>query len=85
MEIINLDPEIIYICHKLNNFHSDPADQFIAATSIYKKIPLISFHRKLIEYNGVENYRFMKSNLRSNNSNFFNACRRIEYAKGIYK
>jgi len=54
IEIINLDSEIIYIYHKLNDFHSDPADKFIAATSIYKNIPLIKFDRKLIEYNGVE-------------------------------
>ncbi len=54
IEIINLDIEIIYVYHKLNDFHSDPADKFIAATSIYKKIPLITFDKKLIEYNGVD-------------------------------
>lgn len=54
IEIINLDLEIIYIYHKLNDFHSDPADKFIAATSIYKKIPLITFDKKLIDYKGVQ-------------------------------
>jgi len=54
IKIINPDSEIIYIYHKLGDFHSDPADKFIADTSISKKIPLITFDRKLIEYNGVE-------------------------------
>jgi PIN domain nuclease of toxin-antitoxin system len=32
------------------NFHKDPADQLIAATSISKNIPLLTFDKKLIEY-----------------------------------
>ncbi|HAY32506.1 MAG TPA: type II toxin-antitoxin system VapC family toxin [Ignavibacteria bacterium] len=54
IDVINLDPDIIYVYHMLNNFHGDPADKFIASTSINRKIPLLTFDRKLIDYSGVE-------------------------------
>lgn len=54
IEIINLDLETIFAYDKLDSFHSDPADKFIAATSISKKIPLLSFDRKLISCKGIE-------------------------------
>lgn len=50
VNLINLDLEIILAYHKLVNFHGDPADKFITATSICKNIPLLTFDRKLIEY-----------------------------------
>lgn len=34
IEIIKLDMEIVLIYHKFINFHNDPADKLIAATSI---------------------------------------------------
>ena len=42
-ELINLDPDIILTYHKLVNFHSDPADKFISAASIFENIPLLTF------------------------------------------
>lgn len=50
IKLINLDLDIILTYHKLVNFHSDPADKLISATSICKNIPLFTFDKKLIEY-----------------------------------
>jgi len=50
IQLMNLDLDIIITYHKLNDFHSDPADKLISATSICKNIPLLTFDRKLIEY-----------------------------------
>lgn len=53
VKLINLDLDIILTYHKLSNFHSDPADRLISATSICKNIPLLTFDKKLIEYKGL--------------------------------
>ncbi len=50
IKLVNLDLDIIFTSHNLQNFHKDPADQLIAATSICKNIPLLTFDKKLIEY-----------------------------------
>ncbi len=50
VKLINLDLDIIVTYHQLINFHSDPADKLISATSICKNMPLLTFDRKLIEY-----------------------------------
>jgi len=50
IQLMNLDLDIIITYHKLNDFHSDPADKLISATSICKNIPLLTLDRKLIEY-----------------------------------
>lgn len=49
IEIISLDLDIVLTYHKLEDFHKDPADKIISATSICKKIPLLTFDKKLIE------------------------------------
>ena len=54
VKLINLDLDIILTYHKLINFHSDPADKLISATSICKNIPLLTFDRKLIEYTALK-------------------------------
>lgn len=53
IELINLDLETIFVYNQLDNFHGDPADKFIAATSISRKIPLITFDQKLIQYSAL--------------------------------
>lgn len=53
IEIVNLDLDIIRTYHQLNDLHSDPADKLISATSICKKIPLLTFDKKLIDYKGL--------------------------------
>jgi len=58
MKLINLDLDIIFTSHRLQNFHKDPADQLIAATSICKNIPLLTFDKKLIEYKGLNIVKF---------------------------
>jgi len=54
MKLTNLDLDIILASHKLKNFHKDPMDQLIAATSITMKIPLLTFDSKLIDRRDIE-------------------------------
>ena len=53
VEIINLNLDIILAYHQLDDFHSDPADNLITATSICINIPLLTFDKKLIEFKGL--------------------------------
>lgn len=53
IEIVNLDLDIILTYNRISDFHSDPADKLISATSICKNIPLMTFDKKLIEYKGL--------------------------------
>lgn len=54
IKLVNLDLDIIFTSHRLQNFHKDPADQLIAATSINKNLPLMTFDKKLIDYKGLD-------------------------------
>lgn len=53
VNLINLDMDIVLTYHNIFNFHSDPADMLISATSICKNIPLLTFDKKLIEYKSI--------------------------------
>ncbi len=53
IKLVNLDLDIIVTSNRLQNFHKDPADQLIAATSICKNMPLLTFDKKLTEYSGI--------------------------------
>lgn len=55
IKIIPLSSEIIIKSTQLKgNFHNDPADQLIVATSIIHKIPLLTADDKIIKYPFVE-------------------------------
>jgi len=54
IELIDLDLEIVLTYHNLKDFHSDPADKLISATSICKKLPLLTFDKKLTDYKGLK-------------------------------
>ena len=53
VKLVNPDLDFILTSNRLQNFHKDPADQLIAATAICKKMPLLTFDKKLIEYSGI--------------------------------
>ncbi len=51
VQLITLTPQIAIESTKLpGSFHSDPADQIIAATSRLYKIPLVTVDRQLLNY-----------------------------------
>jgi PIN domain nuclease of toxin-antitoxin system len=55
VDIIPLSPEIAVLSSRLpGNFHGDPADRIIVASSIICKAPLISKDRKIQDYNFVK-------------------------------
>jgi PIN domain nuclease of toxin-antitoxin system len=56
VDLIPLSPEIAVLSSRLpGNFHGDPADRIIVASSILCKAPLISKDRK------IQNYSFVKT------------------------
>jgi PIN domain nuclease of toxin-antitoxin system len=50
IKVIDLSPEIIVKSTRLSDFHKDPADQLIAATSIITNCPLITSDSKIINH-----------------------------------
>ena len=58
LKVINLDKEIILHSAKLKNFHKDPADQLIVSTSIIKNIPLLTYDKRILDYEFLEPIKF---------------------------
>jgi len=54
IRMADLSPEIAVESTLLRNFHNDPADQIIAATSRILEMPLITSDRKLRTYPELE-------------------------------
>ena len=53
IQLLDLTIPIIIRSTKLVNFHKDPADQIIVATSIVSEIPLLTADEKIIAYSDV--------------------------------
>lgn len=54
INIADLSPEIAVESTQLNDFHNDPADQIIAATSRVLGMPLLTSDRRILDYTGVK-------------------------------
>lgn len=54
INIADLSPEIAVESAQLNDFHNDPADQIIAATSRVLGMPLLTSDRRILDYTGVK-------------------------------
>ena len=54
IQVADLSPEIAVESTRLPDFHRDPADQIIAATSRILGLPLVTADARLREYAGVE-------------------------------
>ncbi len=55
IKLLELSIDIIVVAHNLvHNFHKDPSDQLIAATSIVNKIPLLTMDKKIVDNKYVE-------------------------------
>jgi PIN domain nuclease of toxin-antitoxin system len=52
--VADLSPEIAVESTVLRNFHKDPADQLIAATSRILGIPLVPSDRQILEFSEVD-------------------------------
>ena len=61
VNLINLDLDVILIYHKPVDFHSDPADKLISATSICRNIQLLTFDKRLIEYKDISIVKVWKN------------------------
>ena len=56
---LELNAEIFYdSCSLPGEFHGDPADQMIVATSRVKKFDLITYDNKILNYKNVSSLRF---------------------------
>ncbi|GAB3923321.1 type II toxin-antitoxin system VapC family toxin [Larkinella terrae] len=56
--VISLERSIITdACNLPGEFHSDPADQLIVATSRIKNLPLLTADRKILNYPFVQLYK----------------------------
>jgi len=53
---IPIDVRIALLSCQLEHFHKDPADRFILATAITKKIPLLTADQKILEWEGDLEY-----------------------------
>ena len=53
ISVVHLEPEICVESCSLKDFHSDPADQIIVATSRVLSFPLISADLRIRNYSGV--------------------------------
>jgi PIN domain nuclease of toxin-antitoxin system len=49
---IPLDGRIALLSCQLENLHRDPADRFIVATAIDRKLPLITADQKILDWTG---------------------------------
>jgi len=54
INIADLSPEIAVESTQLKDFHNDPADQIIAATSRVLGMPLLTSDRRILDYTGVK-------------------------------
>jgi len=54
VDVADLSPEIAVESTHLNDFHKDPADQMIVATSRVLEIPLLTSDRRILNYPGVD-------------------------------
>jgi PIN domain nuclease of toxin-antitoxin system len=54
INIADLSPEIAVESTQLRDFHYDPADQIIAATSRVLGMPLLTSDKKILDYTGVK-------------------------------
>lgn len=54
INIADLSPEIAVESAQLNDFHNDPADQIIVATSRVLGMPLLTSDRRILDYTGVK-------------------------------
>ena len=54
VRICELVPEIAIESTALVDFHSDPADQIIVATSRFHGFPLVTSNKKILQYSGVQ-------------------------------
>ena len=54
IKVADLSPEIAVESTVLRGFHSDPADQIIAATSRILGLPLVTSDRQILEFPEVE-------------------------------
>ncbi len=59
IKIFPLTPDIIIESTQLpGEFHKDPADQLITATSRLNKIPILTLDEKIIKYKNVNTLKF---------------------------
>jgi len=54
IDVADLSPEVAVESTQLKNFHKDPADQIIVATSRAFGIPLLTSDRRILSYPGVD-------------------------------
>ena len=54
INIADLSPEIAVESTQLRDFHNDPADQIIAATSRVLGMPLLTSDKRILDYTGVK-------------------------------
>jgi PIN domain nuclease of toxin-antitoxin system len=54
IKVADLSPEIAVESTVLRGFHSDPADQIIAATSRILGLPLVTSDRQILEFSEVD-------------------------------
>jgi PIN domain nuclease of toxin-antitoxin system len=54
IKVADLSPEIAVESTALRGFHSDPADQIIAATSRILGLPLVTSDKQILEFSEVE-------------------------------
>jgi len=54
IKVADLSPEIAVESAVLRGFHSDPADQIIAATSRILGLPLVTSDRQILEFSEVD-------------------------------
>ena len=54
INIADLSPEIAVESTQLTDFHNDPADQIIVATSRVLGMPVLTSDKRILEYTGVK-------------------------------
>ena len=54
INIADLSPEIAVESTQLRDFHNDPADQIITATSRVLGMPLLTSDKRILDYTGVK-------------------------------
>ena len=54
INIADLSPEIAVESTQIGDFHNDPADQIIAATSRVLGMPLLTSDKRILDYTGVK-------------------------------
>ena len=54
LHVLPIDAEVAFQSELLEDFHGDPGDRFIVATSIIHKLPLITSDGKIQKWAGVQ-------------------------------